>query len=425
MGLFSSKPTWEKSSKRAAKYEKSGDLVAAWRAYTDAAERCPDDVADRMTSRRDDCARRLYEAHMEMAENYRATGGVERAIERYELAAQFALMPEERQQAIEGAREIEAQRMAEEVELDEPEVEQLEVEAHADQVFLMVIGSMDEEVADAYEALDEDFRAAFVAAQGGQIDEALAYFETAAARSENAILHYEHGSCLRAKERNAEAIAAYSRAEELEPSRVDIKLALAEAAWSEKDWALAEEVLQRAVDLTDENAEVYEAIATTAFLTESPEYGLEACEVGLELEPMHRRLMLLKGQLYHQADQIDEALAAFETVIERYWKIQDDRLIFDAEAGIAASQIYLERDIKLERAEELLRACMSVTRTEQHWPFEILLAQVLGKLKRDDEASDVLRQVARQIPANQTAARIRVAELMGNETLAAELKAAE
>jgi TolA-binding protein len=135
--------------------------------------------------------------------------------------------------------------------------------------------------------------------------------------------------------------------------------------------------------------------------------------------------MLLKGQLYHQADQIDEALAAFETVIERYWKIQDDRLIFDAEAGIAASQIYLERDIKLERAEELLRACMSVTRTEQHWPFEILLAQVLGKLKRDDEASDVLRQVARQIPANQTAARIRVAELMGNETLAAELKAAE
>ena len=64
-----------------------------------------------------------------------------------------------------------------------------------------------------------------------------------------------------------------------------------------------------------------------------------------------------------------------------------------------------------------------MTPPASQWPIEILLADVVGRLKRPEEMQDMLRELARKIPDEQIGARIRVAELLGDEVLVAELSA--
>ena len=421
-----SKPRWEKSRKRAQKAEKSGLWADAYFYYAEAVAAAPDEEVGALKSALDSCGQRLFASHAEAAERYREMGDLQKTVERWELAANFAVDAEQKERARTMLRELAAQSLADEEAADWEEEETVEGgQLDEEHVFLMLIGDLPDHLIDEYQALGVDFQKSFLALQDGRAEEALPYLEKAAAEGDNPVLLYELGQCLRALKRYDDARIPLEKAEGLRPEWVDVKLSLTAGFWALEDWEGAEAALQRAIDLDVDDLRIYAAVVQTALLTKQPDYGLDAAEVVLEREPFNRPVLLLKGQLHQLRDEHAQALDCFESVVKRTWRYDhdEDQLVFDREAGVLAARIYLQQDTGLDRAEELTRAAIAVTPPTRRWAFEILLGQVLRASDREDEAKETWEQAARVIPEEEKLPRIRVAELLGREDEVEEIEA--
>ena len=413
-----SKSRWEKSRKRAEKAQRSGLWADAYFHYEEALSEAPDGEAEVLKMALEECGRRLYDSHAEAADRYEEAGDLHKMAERWELAAKFAVDADQQAFARKRLRELAAQRLVDE-EADEWDEEDAVEGGQLDDehVFLMLIGDLPDELMDEYQAMGEEFQQSFLALQDGRAEEALPYLEKAGAETGNPIILYELGQCLRSLKRYDEAIDHLLRAEEQRPEWVDVKLSLTAGYWALEDWDGAEAALQRAIDLDTDDLRVYAAVVQTALLTKQPEYGLDAADVVLEREPLNRSVLILKGQLHQLRDEHDKALDCYESVVKRTWRYdhEEDRLVFDREAGVLATRIYLRQGEDLDRAEELARAALSVTPPTRRWAFEILLGQVMHAKGETDEARSIWEKAARVIPEEERLSRIRVAELLGRD----------
>lgn len=417
MGFFSKKTKWEKAIAKAERALAGRDHSTAYHHFTLALESCPEEETQSIKTSRNECAHHLYELNLNAASDNEKIGDLDRALEHFQLALKFAVTEKQRNAAETALRNLETELLQEEEDLLES-VEAKQTAVDKETVYNTVTGSWSEELADRYDSHGEEFKEAFVALQTGRPQEAIGYLERVAPDSEDGVLLYEYGCCLIALERTAEALDVLIKAEALEADWIALKLELTRACWTEKRYDLAEEVLQRAVDVLDEmDPDVYLAVCRTAFLTENPEYGIEAADVVLDVQPFDRNALLLKGQLLTMSGRDDEAIVCFETAVEHYWRfdVETDQLHFDHEAGLLAVNHYMRNNTNLERAEELVRALMAVSSPKTRWQHEIRLGEVLIRLDRQEEAEQVLKQTTHRIPEEQMLARLRTAELLGDD----------
>jgi tetratricopeptide (TPR) repeat protein len=415
MGFLSklTKPKWQKLAARAEKAERSESWADAHRYYSGALEQAPEAQRSALEAKVAECAERVFETHLAAGAEFLESGAFERAAERFELALDFAQSAEEKERARARLRDVDAAGPAADDSEFEDTLQDREVS------FEMLLAQLPDDIGDRYDALGEAFETAVVASHNDRPEEAVAYFrEAAESAPDDPAIQFELGRCLAHMREMEEAVEAFRRAEELAPDWIAAKLVLTEACWEVERFELAEAALQRAIDAEDGiNVEVYTAVCRTALLTKSPDYGLEAAEVALEVDPGHRNLHLLKGQLLEMAGRDEEAIEAYEYVVSRNWYYDSerDRLVFDREAGLLAASNYFRRGEQLDRAEELLRAALSVTPPAARWQMALNLAEVQIKAGHEDEAHDTLKDIDRTIPEDQVLARMRVAELMGDE----------
>ena len=368
-----------------------------------------------------ECSQELSAEHVEMARQYETAGDMERAVERWELAEQFAVDGDTRDEIRTQMRRIEQARIAKEQADDEIE-EDIEGDDEIDDAnaFAVLAARYSERIADRYHEMGTDFRSAVLAVHAGRADDAVSYFEGAVnEHPDEAVVQFEAGRAFRVTKRIEESATAYRRAIALEPEWIGPKIGLADASWQAEDWATAEEVLQDAVDLEPENPNVIMAICQTALLTKEPGYGIEAADSILEEDPGNRNLLLLKGQLLELEERNEEAEECYEMVVQRYWRYDsyEEQLRFDRDSAFLLLGLLLRTGQRLERAAELARALISVSTPETRWAHELTLLEVLYKQGAKADVEELGRQLSRAIPESQLIARLRVAKLLDDQEM--------
>jgi tetratricopeptide (TPR) repeat protein len=433
MGLFSFRPKWEKLAQKAEKAASARLWADALALYEDARDLAPEGERDTLAEHVTRCRSALFAMHREAAEELSHNRDFDASEQRWRLAEQFATADAEREQATNAIRELARRRVAlEEAAWAEEEPEPAEVPEGAavqtvsdDDAFLMIAGQHPEHIADAYQDRDQGFREAVLRRVEGDLDFAARVLGEAARDRGDALAAFEFGLCLRAQKRDEEAVEHLARALELEPDWIDAALALVQAAWALERWSLAEDTLQAAMDRSDDvDPRVYVAVVQTAVLTEQPEYGLEAAEEILERAPNERAVLVMKGQLLEQQGKTDAALALYERVVQATWQYDPDEggVLFDVAAGTLAVRAYLRLRRDLERAEELVRAALTVTAPAQRWAYELILGEVLLAAGRDEEGREVVEGASRLVPDDEPVARMRAAELLGDDATVAALE---
>ena len=417
MGFFSNltRPAWEKLTDKARRAADAGDAAAAHRYFGEALEKCPDDQRGALESGRDDAARVLYAVNFGEGSSREAAGHEDRAREHFELALRYATTDEERERARERVAALVGELRARKEREREPPMPEEGLELDDDQAFDILISGMEEELSEAYMARDGEFRRAFMAMQRGELAQALAYFETLGA--------VERGRCLHGAGRTDEGIEQLLRAEQLKPAWIFIKLILAEMCWAAKRLELAEEVLQRAIDTDQEDADVYVAICRTAVLREMPEYGLEAAAAGLEVAPNDRRLIVLRARLSELDEKWDAAITDYEKIVNETWRYdsQEGKLYFHYDSAFLLAQLYRRLGRNLARAVELFRALIGVSDEPQlRWPLELALADCLVADDDQEAAREILDELVHVIGDDQAFGHLRIAELRGEDAEYAE-----
>lgn len=434
MGLFSFRPKWEKLAQKAEKAAGARLWADALALYEDARDLAPEGEREGLAEHVTRCRAALFAMHREAAEELAHNRDFDASEQRWRLAEQFAADDAARADATNAIRELARRRVAiEEAAWAEEEPEPAEVPEGAavqtvsdDDAFLMIAGQHPEHIADAYQARDDGFREAVLRRVEGDLDFAARVLGGMTSDREDPLAAFEYGLCLRAQKRDEEAVEHLARALDLEPDWIDAALALVQAAWALERWTLAEETLQAAIDRADDvDPRIYIAVVQTAVLTEQPDYGLEAADEILERAPNERAVLVMKGQLLELQGKTEGALALYERVVRGTWQYDPDegRVFFDVAAGTLAVRAYLRLRRDLERAEELVRAALAVTAPAQRWAYELILGEVLLAAGRDDEGRAVVEAASRLVPDDEPVARMRAAELLGNDGEVARLEA--
>ena len=416
MGFFSkfTRPAWEKAAEKAEKAAKRGEGGAAVRLFDDAIAKAPDDEKARLSDARAVVAREVYQTNIEQGEQRESAGHLDRALDHFELALEFAPDDATKEDARDAVNRIAVQRREAKDAAKSPAFRAEALELDDDQTYGVLIGALPDEVADEYETLDSEFRRAFMMMHRGELDDAIAHFRSLG--DDHAPALVELGRCLRGNDDVKGAIVAFSKVEGLRPDWNFARLLGAEACWTARDLDKAEEFLQNAVDHDDSDPEVYVAICRTAVMRGTPDYGLEAAEAGLEIEPTNRGLRLLKARLCEMDGRLDEALEGYEKRVSETWRYdsQEGKLFLDYEAALLAAHLYRRTKQNPKRAAELFRALMAVSEPGQRWQHEIGLAEVLLSDGGEKEAKGILEELSRVVPKGDKLARCRILSLQGD-----------
>lgn len=417
MGFFSkfTRPAWEKAAEKAAKAAQRGEGGAAVHLYDDAIAAAPEDQRAPLIDARAVVAREVFETNLEQGKQREGAGHLDRALDHFELALQFAPDDAAREQARSGADRIAVARRAAKDEAARPAFRNDQLELDDDQTYGVLIGALPDEVADEYEELDAEFRRAFMRMHRGELDEAIAHFRALGADHAPALV--ELGRCLRGSDDFAGAIEAFGAAEKLRPSWNFARLLGAEACWVARDLDRAEEFLQNAVDHDDSDPAVFVAICRTAVLRGTPDYGLEAADAGLEIDPTNRALKLLKARLCEMDGRLEEALEGYEKRVNETWRYdsQAGQLFLDYEAALLAAHLYRRTGQNPKRAAELFRGLMAVSEPGERWQHELGLAEVLIADGAAAEAGGILEELTRIVPKQDRLAHCRILSLRGDD----------
>ncbi len=426
MGFLSrwTRPAWEKERERGDRAWQRGDAAGARMSWSKAVDDAPDEVAAELRPRIAEASSRLASANLEQARRYRTGGQHEAAAEHYRLVIEFdgdGELADEARAAIEDMHrhehraEVERQAMA-----------SLQQSAPIDdvQTFDLLLAAYDEDIVEAYHALGERFREAFLAMSDGDLDAAVIELRAVADDTDDAVAWYELGRCLAGMGRAEEALEALLAAEDKRPGWTEPRLEAARVCWALRRFDTCEEVLQRAVDDDEDNVQVYFAVATTAALTRQPEYGLEALEVADELGPGDASVEVLRARLHELSGRETGAAQVYEQVLRRTWSWDPEtgELSFHTEAALLAMLSYLRRGEKLDRAEELARHLLSVMPAESAWRVELDLAAILRARGDEATAASMLERLAATVPDEPLVA-LRVAGAAGDEARRTELEA--
>jgi tetratricopeptide (TPR) repeat protein len=416
LGFFSkfTRPAWEKAIEKAEKAARRGEGGVAVRLFDDAIAKAPDEEKGRLTEARAVVAREVYATNLDQGEQRETAGHLERALDHFELALEFAPDDEAKEAARDAVNRMAVQRRDAKDASKSPAFQDEALELDDDQTYGVLIGALPDEVADEYETLDADFRRAFMMMHRGDLDEAIAHFRSVG--DDHAPALVELGRCLRGNDDAPGAIEAFAKVEKLRPDWNFARLLGAEACWTVRDLDRAEEFLQNAVDHDDSDPTVYVAICRTAVLRGTPDYGLEAAEAGLELEPTNRALRLLKARLCEMDGRVEEALEGYEKRVSETWRYdsQEGKLFLDYEAALLAAHIYRRTGQNPKRGAELFRALMAVSEPGERWQHELGLAEVLLADGGEKEATGILEELTRIVPKQDKLARCRILSLQGD-----------
>jgi len=170
---------------------------------------------------------------------------------------------------------------------------------------------------EGYPLASREFDLGMDAGRAGDNEGALAAFSRAIElEPDDADAWYNKGVALAKLRRTEEARSAYDRAIELRPEYAD--------AWYNKGVALAklattEEALnafERAIELKPEDAEMWSAKGGALGKLERMEQALAACERAIELKPEYAEAWSNKGAAISSLGRAEDALVAYDRAIE-------------------------------------------------------------------------------------------------------------
>lgn len=331
---------------------------------------------------------RLYESHLEAGKTHQQAEAIDKALEYYRLALEFAATSEAREELLQRITGLErgavdAFEQDDHAEREElaPQQSDLAIWGGAPDVeeeYAALLAGMDEAQADVYAGLGDKFRDGYVALMEGRIEEAALLVELLDEDPSNVYLRYEVGR-LRLAERNYEAAeellaAACAQA----PDVVIFRHARVEAVWGLEDYETAERVVEEAFEIDDELLENYQYAAETCLRSGEYDNGCEILEAGLETHETSMSLHKLHGQLEGARGNIGAAIDAFETVLRLRWvyDYETKTLSFDHEAAFLAANLYVESQTNVSRAEELYRALLATGDKLNRWAYLVGLAKI-------------------------------------------------
>ncbi len=425
MGFFSkfTRPAWEKAAEKAEKCATKGEDGAAVRLFDDALAKAPGEEKERLQAARTTIAVRVCKKNMEEGEKRENAGHLERALEHYELAQEFATGDEAKAAAKAAVNRIAVLRRDAKDTAKKPAFQNEPLELDNDQTYYNLIGAMPDDVADEYEEQDAAFRQAYIGMNQGEIDEAIKHFKSRG--DEHAPSLVELGRCYRGIGDLTKSIDAFAKVEKLRPNWNFARLQAAEVCWKANDLDRAEEFLQNAVDHDDSDPAVYTAICQTAIRRGTPDYGLEAADAGLEIAPMDAGLKLMKARLCEMDGRLDEAIEGYEKRIGATWRYdaQEGKLFMDSNAVALAAHLYRRTGTEPKRAAELFRGLMAFSDPRERWQHELGLADVLASSGDKEEALGILTELERVVPEQNRVAHCRILALQEKDEALAKLVA--
>jgi tetratricopeptide (TPR) repeat protein len=418
-------PAHRRAAAAAASAESAGRHAEAWSLLEEAERSAPEAERGELAARRAALGTVLLRRNVVDAEQLAAAGDLDGAVDRAELAARFAASEQERAEvAALRDRFVEARLSAKAASGATPQGPAL-------LDFAVILGALPDEIADRYDALGTAARDAICHARTLASDESLRLLDAADDGGDALVLSFERGLVLRARGREAEAADALARAAKHAGSWNDVRLAAAEALWTADRLAEAEEALQEAIDLDDNDVAVWVAVTTHALLSDDAEAGLEAVDEALTRWPSDLNLRTLRGQLLAMAGREAEAIALWDEIVAQTWSFDADsgQLEFHGESTWLLALALARRGERLERALELMNALLAAVGGETRDAIELDRAWVLTRLGRDADARDVVERVRHGLAPARLAARAWAAELLGDaaarDALVAEMTPAQ
>ena len=389
------KKDWRDIVKKGDKYLASGEKGLALQEYRSALKRLeegsPDynDIYEKVA----EIAAELRQGHLQRAAQLSKAGEIERAYAAFESARAQSLSPE----SIEEVDELRAKLSAAvEEERKIPALHDESDEAGQEwnerDHFQVLLGGLPEAQAEEYEGYGDQFRRGWMALQAGDFDRAIELLEQAKESRPAPFLLTELGRAYHGQNQAERALELMRAADQEAGDEIYIKLRLVEVLWTLERHDEAEEVLQAAHDLDEENTEVFRAIGEHALRSGDYDPGIEAVELMLEDEPNNIGLLRMLGQLFQAKGELPQALDAYERVNGLRWSFdpENNELVFDATSALGAAQILLELEKKPDRAVELLSAVASVTIGLSRAAILVAMARAHMLKKRRKEARELL-----------------------------------
>lgn len=347
--------------------------------------------------------RKLLDMHMTEAERYEEQGMATRAAEHLRTAMEFIHDDKVREETLTRIGALEA-ALAEPSgkglakEAGPPPAEgDIDPEFENEMAFTALLGAMDEDRADIYEAAGPEFRKGFLALMNGETDDAEAILAPLLEEDgDNPWLRFEVGRVRLAQDKFEDAANLFRQASELAPDSLPIHHSWIQALWGMEDYERAERIVEQAFEIDDENINNFVLAGQTCLRSGEYENGVEIVEAGIEAHERSITLFRLLGKLHMAAKNSVAAQEAFESALGLRWvyDYETGQLQFDTESAFLAAGLYLETRTNMARAEELYRSLLA-TGDEQNRPaFLTGAAQAMMATGNTDEAKKFLVDAA-------------------------------
>lgn len=395
--------TWQKYQARADRFEADGESGLALQEYRSALSLFDgtDDERAVLDAAVGKVRNRLRDEQLTRAQTFIEAGVLDRARTSLDSAYDHSQTDAERAEVEDRRALVVAIEEGRVIDPSSTAVAEGELELHPDDRLRILLGGLDGEQAKHYRSLGKDFSKGWLALQEGEFDVAVEGLEKARdANKGDAFVLTELGRAYLAVDRNDEAVAVLEDADKAESESIYIKLHRVQALWALKDFDTAEQVLQEAHDLDEEDNRVFRAIGEHALLSGDYEPGIEAVQLMLEEAPNDVNLLRMLGQLNHAAGHLDVALGCYEAVLSIRWDLDPEtkELIFDAPSALAAASIYLDQEKRPERIIDLLHAMLSITEGVSASQMYLGIARAHIMKKRTSDARIALSSALALLP---------------------------
>lgn len=394
---------------RGDQHDKAGELGLARGEYAEALQRFKsgDDEAEKAR-----VAARLSEIHLELAgqqieqaTRYAIAGQIETAAHNLEAAAELAKGHDDAvsEHALTLLERMDAGEWPDAA-ASRPDAEpEPEPEPDLDMELELLIQSFDEPRAEAYRALGPSFRDGYLALYDERPEAALEAFDAVGTASP--WLDYERGRALALLGRADEALTVFGTAAEgLEGE--DALPALANQVRAAIDAEQAESAraaVARFREMHPDGPDADEPILLTAeFHRGAGEHDQaeKLLRARLKKTPSALALWRALGLILEDAERVDEAIEAYESVMGLRWRFDPARRIVECDVTSASrlASILVERKERLERALTLLNALGMMADDSGRLGIELLRIEALQGLGRADEARAALEAVEGVLP---------------------------